>query len=100
MRKLDLIRIVAKVAEMKVPDAHAAVNAVIEVIVRAVASGDVVSIRGFGEFVPSRRVGIVRMNPLTGRQNHAYDHITMIFKSHAALRRRLNGRPASGKEKT
>ncbi len=66
MNKGELIDAVAEKAEVSKKDADAVVTATIEAIMEAVASGDKVSLVGFGSFEPRDRAAREGRNPKTG----------------------------------
>jgi len=66
MNKGELIDAVAAKAEVSKRDADAIVTAAIEAIMEAVASGDKVSLVGFGSFEPRERKAREGRNPKTG----------------------------------
>ncbi|MGB3295164.1 MAG: HU family DNA-binding protein [Phormidesmis sp.] len=66
MNKNELIDAVADKAEVSKKDADAIVTAAVEAIMEAVASGDKVSLVGFGSFEPRERKAREGRNPQTG----------------------------------
>ena len=66
MKKVELINHVAATAGLSKVDAGAAVDAVLGGISGAVASGDSVSLVGFGTFSVSARAARTARNPRTG----------------------------------
>jgi DNA-binding protein HU-beta len=66
MNKGELIDAVADKAEVSKKDADAIVTAAIEVIMETVASGDKVTLVGFGSFEPRDRAAREGRNPRTG----------------------------------
>ena len=66
MNKGELIDAVAAKAEVSKKDADAIVSATVEAIMEAVASGDKVSLVGFGSFEPRERKAREGRNPKTG----------------------------------
>jgi DNA-binding protein HU-beta len=66
MNKGELIDAVADKAEVSKKDADAIVTAAIEVIMETVASGDKVTLVGFGSFEPRDRAAREGRNPKTG----------------------------------
>jgi DNA-binding protein HU-beta len=67
MNKGELIDVVAEKAEVSKKDADAIVTATVEAIMEAVASGDKVSLVGFGSFEPRERKARDGRNPQTGK---------------------------------
>lgn len=66
MNKAELVDAVAEKAEVSKRDADAIVTAAVEAIMEAVASGDKVSLVGFGSFEPRERKARDGRNPQTG----------------------------------
>ena len=66
MNKGELIDAVAEKAEVSKKDADAIVTATVEAIMAAVASGEKVSVVGFGSFEPRERKAREGRNPRTG----------------------------------
>lgn len=66
MNKTDFIQAVAEEAEISKADAGRAVDAVIEVIKKALKKGDNVSLVGFGSFEVRKRAARTGRNPRTG----------------------------------
>lgn len=67
MNKGELIDAVAEKAEVSKKDAEAIVTATVEAIMAAVASGEKVSVVGFGSFEPRDRKAREGRNPQTGK---------------------------------
>lgn len=67
MNKGELIDAIATKAEVTKKDADAALTATLEAIVEAVASGDKVTLVGFGSFEPRDRQAREGRNPQTGK---------------------------------
>ena len=63
MTKADLINVVAQKAEFTKKDSEVAVNAVLDAITEALASGDKVSLVGFGTFEVKHRKARMGRNP-------------------------------------
>lgn len=66
MNKVDLIDEIAATAEISKAAAERALNATLGTIVKTVASGDTVTLLGFGAFRPYDRKARVGKNPKTG----------------------------------
>jgi DNA-binding protein HU-beta len=66
MNKGELIDAVAEKAEVTKRDADAIVTAMVEAIMETVASGDKVTLVGFGSFEPRDRKAREGRNPQTG----------------------------------
>ena len=65
MTKVELIAAVAEAAELTKKDAEKAVNATVEVITKALADGEKVSLVGFGTFETHKRAARTGINPRT-----------------------------------
>jgi DNA-binding protein HU-beta len=68
MNKSDLIDQMAATAEISKAAAGKALDAAIDTITKAVASGDTVSLIGFGTFKASERAAREGKNPKTGEK--------------------------------
>ena len=68
MNKADFISAVAASAELSKTDAGNAVDAVVEVIKKALKKGDSVSLVGFGTFKSAARAAREGKNPKTGEK--------------------------------
>lgn len=68
MNKSDLIEQIANKADISKASAGRALDAAIESITEAVASGDTVSLIGFGAFKSSERAAREGKNPKTGEK--------------------------------
>ncbi|MDX8384764.1 MAG: HU family DNA-binding protein [Ghiorsea sp.] len=66
MKKVELINHVAETATLSKADAGAAVDAVLSGITGALATGDSVSLVGFGTFSITERAARTARNPRTG----------------------------------
>ncbi|MCB1568744.1 MAG: HU family DNA-binding protein, partial [Xanthomonadales bacterium] len=65
MNKADFVAAVAASAELSKTDAASAVDAVIEVVKKALKKGDSVSLVGFGTFEVRKRAARTGRNPRT-----------------------------------
>ena len=65
MNKVELVAAVAEKAELSKKDAEKAVAAVLDAVVEALASGDKVSVVGFGSFEVRERGERTGRNPRT-----------------------------------
>lgn len=66
MNKQQLITTVADATNLSTAQATQAVNTVLEAIAQAVASGDKVTLAGWGVFTLAHRPAATRRNPSTG----------------------------------
>jgi DNA-binding protein HU-beta len=68
MNKSELIEIVAKEADLSKAASEKVLAAVIGAVVKTVASGDTVTLVGFGTFKSSKRAARIGRNPQTGKE--------------------------------
>ena len=68
MTKTELISVVAEKTDFTKKNAETAVNAIIATITDALASGEKVSIVGFGTFESRKRAARTGRNPQTGKE--------------------------------
>ena len=66
MKKSELIKVIAKKAEISNKDAEKALNATIETIIEAVANNDMIQLTGFGTFEQRQRNARTGVDPRTG----------------------------------
>ena len=74
MNKTELVDKVADKASVKKSQAQAVVDAMIETIMETVASGDKVTLVGFGSFEPRDRKKREGRNPKNWRENDDSSH--------------------------
>lgn len=92
MNKAELIDAVAAAANLSKKDAGAAVDAVIDSIVGAVAKGDKVSVTGFGIFEKSERAARTGRNPQTGDPVQIKATSVPKFRAGAEFKKRVSGK--------
>ena len=90
MNKADFIEAVADAAELTKADAGRAVDAMIEVIKKALKDGDSVSLVGFGTFVVRTRAARTGRNPRTGDTIKIKASKNPAFKAGKALKDAVN----------
>ena len=90
MNKGDFVSAVADAAELSKADAGRAVEAVIEVITKALKKGDTVALVGFGTFLARKRAARTGRNPRTGQQIKIKASKNPSFKAGKALKDALN----------
>ena len=83
MTKAELINVVAQKTELSKKDSEKAVSAVVDAITEALASGDKVSLVGFGTFEVKERKGI---NPRTKEEITIAASKLPCFKAGKALK--------------
>jgi integration host factor subunit beta len=66
------------------------VNAILDEIVKALASGSRVELRGFGAFSSKRRDSRTGRNPRTGAKVEVEQKVMPVFKTGKEMRLRLN----------
>ena len=91
MNKGQLKDAVAEAAGLSGADAERALDAVIDTITKAVASGDKVTIVGFGTFEPRERSARTGRNPQTGAEIQIAASTVPGFKAGAAFKEAVNG---------
>lgn len=90
MNKADFINSVAGAAELSKADAGRAVDAVIEVVKKALKKGDTVSLVGFGTFSVRKRAARTGRNPRTGQTIKIKASKNPVFKAGKALKDAVN----------
>ncbi len=86
MTKAELISAVAQKAELSKKDSEKAVSAVVEAITEALASGDKVSLVGFGTFEVKERGERKGINPRTKEEITIAASKLPVFKAGKALK--------------
>lgn len=86
MNKADLINAIADKAEISKADAARAVDAMFEVIGKALKKKDKVSLVGFGTFMVRERAARAGRNPKTGDTIKIKASKTPAFKAGKALK--------------
>ncbi len=90
MNKADFISAVAAQAELSKADAGRALDAVIEVVKKALKKGDSVSLVGFGTFQVRKRAARQGRNPRTGQAIKIKASKVPSFKAGKALKDAVN----------
>ena len=90
MNKAEFVSAVADAAEMTKVDAGKAIEAMIDVITKALKSGDSVSLVGFGTFEARKRAERTGRNPRTGETIKIEASVNPSFKAGKALKDALN----------
>jgi integration host factor subunit beta len=80
MTKTELVKKLAEDCELTLKDAETAVNTFFDCIIRALASGDKVELRGFGSFRTKKREARRGRNPKTGKAVRVPAKIVPFFK--------------------
>lgn len=81
MTKAELIAAVAEKTNSSKVSADAAVNAMVDIIVDAIANGDKVTITGFGTFEPKERKERECVNPKTLEKIKVKATVVPAFKA-------------------
>ncbi len=90
MNKGELVGAVAGATDMTKADAGRAIDAVIDVIKKALKKGDTVSLIGFGTFVVRKRAARTGRNPRTGQTIKIKASKNPSFKAGKALKDAVN----------
>jgi len=90
MNKAEFVSAVADASDMSKVDAAKAVEAIIEVVKKALKKGDQVSLVGFGTFVVRKRAARMGRNPRTGQQIKIKASKNPSFKAGKALKDAIN----------
>ena len=91
MIKSELVgRVAAANPHLYQRDVENVVNAILDTISEALASGDRVELRGFGAFSVKSRPAREGRNPRTGAKVDVSEKVVPFFKSGKEMRARLN----------
>ena len=90
MNKAEFCNAVAEAAGMSKADGAKAVEAVMEVIKKAMKKGESVALVGFGTFVVRKRAARTGRNPRTGQQIKIKASKNPSFKAGKALKDAIN----------
>jgi DNA-binding protein HU-beta len=90
MNKSEFVGAVADAAELTKVDAAKAVDAMVEVITKALKKGDTVSLVGFGTFAVRKRAARTGRNPRTNETIKIKASKNPAFKAGKALKDALN----------
>lgn len=90
MKKAELIEAVATKAGLTKADAGRAVDALFEVITKALKSGNKVPVIGFGTFAVSKRAAREGRNPRTGETVKIPARKAVTFKAGSQLKDAIN----------
>lgn len=91
MNKKMLIDVVSEKLGSTKKDAGAALDAIVEAIIEAVADGQEVNIAGFGKFSVSERAAREGRNPATGETITIEASKSPKFKASSAFKTAVNG---------
>jgi DNA-binding protein HU-beta len=90
MNKGDFVGSVADVAELSKADAARAVDAMIDVITKALKKGETITLVGFGTFSVRKRAARMGRNPQTKEQIKIKASKNPAFKAGKALKDAVN----------
>jgi DNA-binding protein HU-beta len=91
MNRKDLIEKVARAAELSNAQADAALTAVLDGVVAAVAAGEKVTLAGFGTFEQRHRAARSGRNPQTGEAMEIAASDAPAFKPATAFKQAVSG---------
>ena len=92
MNRKELIEHVARTTDLSAADAEAAVSAVLDGVIGAVANQDRVTLAGFGTFEARHRQARSGRNPQTGEAIEISASVAPAFKPAAAFKQAVSGR--------
>lgn len=90
MNKADFIGAVADASDLSKADAGRAIDAMIDVVKKALRKGDTVSLVGFGTFTVRKRAARTGRNPRTGQTIKIKASKNPTFKAGKALKDAVN----------
>lgn len=90
MNKAEFVAAVADTAELSKTDAANAVDAVVEVVKKALKKGDTITLVGFGTFQVRKRAARTGRNPRTGENIKIKASKVPGFKAGKALKDAVN----------
>ena len=90
MNKTELIESIATKTEMTKTDVDKVVTALVDVVTEALANGDKVSLKGFGNFEVRTRSGRMGRNPKTGEVMEISASKAPAFKASSTLKNAVN----------
>jgi DNA-binding protein HU-beta len=90
MNKTNLVDVLADTLNLSDPAARKGVDALLAAIVKAVASGDTVTVQGFGTFEQSHRAAYTGRNPSTGEPIEVPETTVPKFRPGSAFKAEVN----------
>lgn len=96
MKKLDIVREVARQAELSQIDAQTIVDTVLDSLVDSLLQGEGVELRGFGTFRFHQRASRRGRNPKTGAEVNIPARLAIRFRPGKELVELLNDASGSG----
>jgi DNA-binding protein HU-beta len=94
MNKSELIKQVARDAQVSASDAEGVIAALLQTVVETCAGGDKVAWPGFGSFVTTTSSERIGRNPQTGGAIVIQPSTRLRFKPSSAVKVLLNAQPA------
>jgi DNA-binding protein HU-beta len=92
MNKDDIVAIVATRARITKKDAAAAVDAVFDTMLEALASGEGVKVAGFGSFEVKTHIARTGMNPITKEPIQIPAMQAIAFRAGKAAKEKVNNK--------
>ncbi len=90
MNRKDLVETIAREADLSTAQADAALKALVDGVVAAVAAGDKVAIAGFGTFESRQRSARTGRNPQTGETMEIAASVAPAFKPAAGFKQAVS----------
>ena len=90
MKKIDLIEEISKQSMISRSESKRCVEAILEELSLAIASGGGVEVRGFGGFHKRHRKGRIGINPKTGEKVKVAEKFVPFFKPGKFLKEAVN----------
>ena len=90
MKKTDLIEAVSKQSKISRLESKFCVEAILEELTSAIASGEGVEVHGFGGFYKRHRKGRMGINPRTGEKTKVAAKFVPFFKPGKFLKEAVN----------
>ena len=90
MKKIDLIEEISKQSMISRSESKRCIEAILEELSLAIASGGGVEVRGFGGFHKRHRKGRIGINPKTGKKVEVVEKFVPFFKPGKSLKEKVN----------
>jgi len=98
MNKSELIDVAAAEADISKAAAGRALDAILDAVVKAVATGDSVTLVGFGAFKSAKRAARTGRNPQTGKEIKIAATTVPRFTAGAGFKAAVAGKKAAKKK--
>ncbi len=89
IKKVDLIREVAKITGVTKRETGIIVNAFIECISKTLVNDERIELRGFGIFLNKKRKPKIARNPRTGERIELGERLAPVFKPSKLLKKKV-----------